>query len=329
MVIIFSERTFTERYIDMYPGPLLVRVAEMYFYQKLSQSQIANRMKVSIPTVSRMINEALQSGIVRVEVRDFEAQVNEVTREMKAKFGLREILAIKTPCPAEQGHLKKMLAKNAVDLLFRLTEHGDVVGIGPGETVYEMIESINPERQFPAVKILPLMGGWGIGGVEYEVNKLVSSMATKLGCDFNLIMAPALVDSPEVKGILFRQPQINHVVSMWDTVNVAVFSLGPEIRSGSYPQLSHEPERLAEARAAQAVGDVLGRFIDETGTEADLEINRRLISIPFPILKQIPVRIGIGGGSPKIRAVKAALTGGLINSLVTDYETCLCIVKED
>ena len=313
----------------MYPGPLLVRVAEMYFYQKLSQSQIADRMKVSIPTVSRMINEALQSGIVRVEVRDFEAQVNEVTREMKARFGLREILAIKTPCPAEQGHLKKMLAKNAVDLLFRLTGHGDVVGIGPGETVYEMIESINPERQFPAVKILPLMGGWGIGGVEYEVNKLVSSMATKLGCDFNLIMAPALVDSPEVKGILFRQPQINHVVSMWDTVNVAVFSLGPEIRSGSYPQLSHEPERLAEARAAQAVGDVLGRFIDEMGTEADLEINRRLISIPFHILKQIPVRIGIGGGSPKIRAVKAALTGGLINSLVTDYETCLCIVKED
>lgn len=313
----------------MYPSPLLVKVAEMYFYQKLSQGQIAKRLDVSIPTVSRMINMALESGIVKVEVHDFEIHVDEVTREVKDKFNLDEIIVITESRPSEQRYLKKILAKNAVDLLYRRTQHGSVVGIGPGETIYEMIESINPKRSFLGVKILPLMGGWGIGGVEYEVNKLVSSMATKLGCDFNLIMAPALVDSAKVKDIFFRQPQIEHVISMWHEIDVAVFSVGPEIRTGSYPQLSGESARLDEAKQAQAVGDVLGRFIDAEGNEADLELNKRLISLPFHLLKKIPVRIGIGGGSPKIRAVKAAVKGGLVNALVTDYETCVSILKED
>jgi deoxyribonucleoside regulator len=313
----------------MYPSPLLVKVSEMYFYQKLSQSEIAKRLDVSIPTVSRMINMALESGIVKVEVRDFQAQADEVVREVKDRFDLNEIVVVTESYPSEQRYLKKMLAKNAVDLLYKLTRHGSVVGIGPGETIYEMTESIDPKRPFRGVKILPMMGGWGIGGVEYEVNKLVSSMATRLGCDFNLIMAPALVDSPEVKDIILRQPQIEYVISMWQTIDVAVFSIGPEIQSGSYPQLSGESAKLDEARRAQAVGDVLGRFIDAAGNEASLELNRRLISLPFYLLEKIPARIGIGGGIQKMRAVKAALKGGLVNALVTDYETCVSLLKED
>lgn len=313
----------------MYSVALMVKVAELYFYHKLAQGQIAKKLGISVPTVSRILNEALKSGVVKVEVVNFETRIDQITKAVQEKFGLKEIAVIKTPLDNDQRFLKKMLGKTAVDLLYKVTKAGYIIGIGPGETILEMIESLDPQRHFSGVKILPLMGGWGIGGVEYEVNKLVSVMATKLGCDFNLVLAPALVSSPEVKEIFLAESEIKEVVSMWDSVDVAIFSLGPEIETRNYPQLAYENERLLEAKNLRAVGDVLGRFIDENGIEPNVTLNKRMISIPFPLLKKIPFRIGIGGGKAKARAVKAALKGNLINILVTDDETCQMILEED
>ena len=56
-------------------------------------------------------------------------------------------------------------------------------------------------------------------------------------------------------------------------------------------------------------------------------INHRIIGIKFENLTRIPKRIGIACGSEKAGAVKAALTGGLLTTLITDESAALRILS--
>lgn len=311
----------------MYEPGLMIKIAEMYYYRKLSQKAIADKLGVSVPTVSRILSDALVAGNIRVEIIDKERSIAALSETMKKKFRLRGASVIASPTSPNPGYLKKLLGKTAGTLLLEAVKPGDVVGIGPGETMLELVESLDPGETLPGITLLPLMGGWGYGGVAYEVNKLLGNAANALRCDFNLMPCPALVSSEEVRRVLLEEPLIVEIARKWDKVDVAVFSMGGEVDDAHYPQLRRNEALISVAKEAGAVGDVLGRFIGPLGQELDLEVNRRIVAITTDALKKVPLRIGIGGGSSKIRSIHAALGSGLINYLVSDEGTCETILK--
>ena len=54
-----------------------------------------------------------------------------------------------------------------------------------------------------------------------------------------------------------------------------------------------------------------------------LEHHHRLITVKLMQLKKMKHVIGIAGGSEKIKAIRGAITGGIIHSLITDETTAL------
>ena len=69
------------------------------------------------------------------------------------------------------------------------------------------------------------------------------------------------------------------------------------------------------------IGEVIGRAYDENGNIIHSELDNRIIGVTLEELKQIPLKIGVGYGNQKVKAIKAALKGGLIDVLITDRET--------
>ncbi len=67
-----------------------------------------------------------------------------------------------------------------------------------------------------------------------------------------------------------------------------------------------------------AVGEVLGRFYDESGEPRGTEISKRTIGLDLEALVQIPFRCAIAGGEAKAGPTLGALNGTLCNALVTD-----------
>nr|WP_314319882.1 helix-turn-helix domain-containing protein [Paucilactobacillus nenjiangensis] len=47
-----------------------IAVARMYYEQELSQNQIAAQLGISRPTVSRLLQAAKKSGLIRIQIMD-------------------------------------------------------------------------------------------------------------------------------------------------------------------------------------------------------------------------------------------------------------------
>lgn len=313
----------------MYSDTLLIKIAELYYHKKMSQKGISREMGVSVSTVSRMLREAVDKGIVRVEVVDISERLVETEMELKSRFGLKEVVITESMLDQGGDLLKKQLGRKASDLFRRLVSPGEVIGIGSGITMAEMADSLAAASPLPAVKLVPLLGGWGSEQVEYEPSGLVTSMGRCLQCNFYHLLAPAIVSSPEVRKVIVNEPVIEKVVSLWNDLTSAYFSIGPEIGSGLVNSM---PSNFIDTTAVYemgAVGDLLGRIIDNGGNELDIPFNKQLIAIPFESLMKVGNRVGIGGGPSKYRSIGAVLRKGLINILVSDYDTCRYILETE
>jgi len=311
--------------MSMFPISQLIKVAELYYYRKMSQKEISLELNISPATVSRMFQEALNIGLVKVEIREISGDFQQLARELEARYGLEKAVVVQSPEQKNDWHLKKLLGKAASELFYETARSGDLIGIGPGETMLETISSLHYESALMDVHLLPLMGGWGSALLQRENNKLVITMASILQCDYSLVPAPAFVSSPEVKEIFLREDQVKHVTQLWADLDLALFSIGPELKRNMYTTLA--PDQNDIANTEKVVGDIVGKLIDGAGNELDHVYNKKIISIPFSLLKQVPKRIGVGGGPYKYRALKGALKGRFFNYLVTDHNTATRILE--
>ena len=75
---------------------LMARVARLYHERGLSQSQIAERLELSQPTVSRLLKRAEAEGIVRVVVTHPSGTHPELEEGLQEKYGLREAMVVET-----------------------------------------------------------------------------------------------------------------------------------------------------------------------------------------------------------------------------------------
>jgi deoxyribonucleoside regulator len=78
---------------------------------------------------------------------------------------------------------------------------------------------------------------------------------------------------------------------------------------------------LAELRAAGAVGDVIGRFLDVTGAIALPELDERTVGLPLGELAGDRISIGLAAGAGRGPIALAALRRRCVNVIVVDSVT--------
>jgi DNA-binding transcriptional regulator LsrR (DeoR family) len=75
-----------------------------------------------------------------------------------------------------------------------------------------------------------------------------------------------------------------------------------------------------------AVGDVCLRFYDAQGRPVETELDSRVVGITREQLAAARRQMGVVGGSRKHNAIRAAVTGGLVDVLATDQETAAALM---
>ena len=70
------------------------------------------------------------------------------------------------------------------------------------------------------------------------------------------------------------------------------------------------------------IGELAGVFFDADGRLVEAALSQRIVTISAEALRGIDEVIAIVSGEAKGEAVRAALTGGLVNAVVADAALC-------
>jgi len=295
----------------------LLRIAELYYVQGLKQDEIASRLRISRPWVSRLLGRAQELGLVRVQVQSPSAGVPELEAELVSRFGLRRAMVTHEGGSNTLPHV----ARAVTNYLISILSAGQVLAVTWGRTLHAVAQDF-PSAHISGLTVVPLVGGVGNQQPELHSNSICRQIATAVGGRAYMLNAPALTMGPEQRDVLLQDPQIRSILDIQSRADVAVVGLGAlqtsTLRGQGYLS-DDEVQRLA---ATDAVGDIALRFINAKGNLVDCAVHERLVGIDLRTLRRnAKCIVGVAVGKQKIPVLRAALMGRWLDALATDRET--------
>ena len=142
---------------------LLVKCCLLYYRENLGQQEICDILGVSRPTVSRLLKQGREQGIVKIEVHDpFAPEFGETERKLEERFGLQEVIVVEDrPVEIESEHVSALLAATALAYLDRVLKDGDTVGVTLGFTLHNIARADYVVDKAVHCRFVPVLGGVG------------------------------------------------------------------------------------------------------------------------------------------------------------------------
>lgn len=297
-----------------FPLSLIYQAARMYFIEDATQVQIAARLDVSRPTVSRLVAEARRIGIVKIEVLDpFEDQTVVLAEELRTALGLNAVyLAAMTHSATLGADLASPVGRAIQDMALK---PGDAMLLSSGKTTYEVANG--PLPRLSGIELAPAVGGQTDPLPWFQTNETTRVAAERTGAIPTFIFAQALPSIP-MRASLDNDPTFRHVVELWHGARGALLGIGapPAARATLSRGIPVEDPSLD-----RAAGDVCLNFFDNDGDPIEFPGSDRMVRTPASTLRKIPHAVGVAVGHEKVVSILGAVRAGLINELVTDVAT--------
>lgn len=308
---------------------LMVKIAKMYYEEGLTQTLISKRLGISRPKVSRLMQEAMDQGIVRIEIASIPGDYSDLMQQLQAKFGLIEAIVVEVTGPLTYESVSHVLGIAAAEYFQRIVKDGDVIGLTWGSALASMVAHLEQEKK-PNCMVVQMLGGLGSPNTNTHATDLVIRTAMALDGKMSLMPAPGLVDSIDSAKLLIADRHISQALDFVRKTDVAFVGIGAT-KYNPFLMRNEEIityEEMAVLRSQGAVGDISLHFFNLDGLEIDSEFHRRVIGVSYEVLRGISRVVGIAGGPDKYEAILGAIQGGLINTLVTDAETAQKLIEE-
>ncbi|PTM53280.1 sugar-binding transcriptional regulator [Desmospora activa] len=304
----------------------MVRAAYLYYEAGLNQSEVAKRIGLSRPLISKLLQKARETGIVEISIKDDTIVTTQLEEQLTNAFGLAEAIVIPVQEGWDDEEVKRQMAKTAGILLKKRITRSKTVGVSWGTTLYHFVQEF-PFVQAKHLRILPLIGGMGRNYGQLHSNQLAKQLADKLSATCEHLYVPAILSSENLKEQLLDSMDIRALLHEATRVDVAIVGLGSPYAS-TMTQLGYLKESdLESLMKFGAVGDINSRFIDENGEEVADPINERVIGIDVEDMRSIATVVCMVTGKGKAKALLAALHGGYIDILVVDSETAAAVLR--
>ncbi len=297
---------------------LMLQAARLYYEENHTQDEIARALKTSRPMVSRLLQQARAEGIVQIKIVDPRSRHSVVEKELLAAFPLTEVIVVATEGDADD-HARQRIGQAAAHYLERTLQNGDVLGVGWGRSLYEVVSALEPHRK-ARLTAVPLIGGLGQISPVFQVHELARLLAEAFDGTWHNLYFPALAESDEIAARLLRSVDGKQVTALWQNLSVALVGIGNVDFSAEMQMLFVnylDAATQARLRDARAVGDICVRFFDINGKPCPDTVTG-IVGISLKQLKQTRRVIGVAGGVSKAEAILGALRGHYIDILITD-----------
>lgn len=306
---------------------LIYQAALLYYEDQKTQTEIANILQISRPTVAQFLKEAREGGIVHITISPNFSSSSEASKGLLEKYNLQT--AIITPTEQSEQQTKANMGKALAAFVEHRAYDLHSIGLGWGTTLHEFVQAANP-LPFGHLSIVPLMGGASIESLHLHSNHLCFRLAEKYQATVSYYYAPAIADSPQQKQELMHSSFIKQAHKKALEVDLAIVSIGNPAQSSTYKQLGVvSPEDEKDLLEKAVVGDALATFYDQDGQAVETSLSQRMVGISLEELEMMNEVAILASGKPKARSLFALLQKGCVDHIIIDQEVAEYLLAKE
>jgi DNA-binding transcriptional regulator LsrR (DeoR family) len=306
---------------------LLAQVASMYYEQEMTQDAIARELGLSRVKIYRLLKQAREEQVVQFTITWPLQREPVLERALCKAFGLREALVLR-PSGSDQTYGLARLGQLGARYLEQMLHDGMTLTVCLGRSTYEVIHAVRPGFQ-GHVNVAQAVGSMAFTMPELDSAALTRELASKLQGTAHYLTTPMVADSGEDAAVMRSQRDIQRVLAMAHSADVALVGVGnldpvtSEFVKGGYLT----PGDLVNIRAAGGIGDMAGQIFTRDGQAYSGGFNERVIGLRLSELRQIPTVMAIALGHEKTQAIIGALCTGAIDVFCSDVPTVMAVLE--
>ena len=315
---------------------ILLKVVRRFYKERLSKTDIANELKISVTHVNRMLQEASEKGIVRISINAPRFEDLEIA--LSEKYHLAESIVV--DYTEDESYLRIDLGQAAATYFEEKVSAGKRVGVGSGRSMYEMVSHI--EERPRAIDLYPLnvMVQRELTTVSVDANSLVNTLWFKSRPDAKAFKVELFFPYSDVRTTvekvreLMKERSVSEFREELRALDYYFFSLS-ELRSNSIlVALAKEiGVGFEELRQRGIIGDCIFNTINAKGKEVGFGSEELTLGLSIEDLVEASSRdqarvVCVVGGLRKRQVLRVILERGAINVLITDRQVAASLLEE-
>ncbi|MBA3022046.1 sugar-binding transcriptional regulator [Propionicimonas sp.] len=311
-----------DRYEEMY------QAASRYYIQGETMESIARQLKLSRSSVSRLLKDARDSGLVRISLADHQGSASPMAATLAQIFGVR-VHMVSVRENANEAARFEQVARLAGKLLTEMVDDHQLIGVAWGVTLSHIVKHLG-RRPLVDATVVQINGGANQrgSGIPY-IGEILQAFGEAFDARVVLFPVPAFFDFAATKDAMWRERSVRNVLRLHDNLDLAVFGVGclqGRVPSHVYTAGYLDETDMAHLSADGVVGDVCTVLLREDGTYADIPHNARATGLTPAELQRINRRICVVADPSRAAAVVGALRSGAATDLVLDEGTARAVL---
>lgn len=301
----------------------LVKIAYWYYKRNMTQMEIAKRLGMTRQKINQIIGQLEDLRVVEIHINGLVDDYAELEYKLEMHFGLKQVSIVDADNTSRDYF--KDFGRKAAEVIAALLEDGQTIGLSWGSTLGETIRYIK-NKKLKKSRVVQLVGGLNSSSKLVRPDEITRYIATKLGCDFHILYAPALVDSAGTREMMLKENSIADTFAVIQKCDIAILGVGELNQESTITKEGFMPKERVEALIRQGgVGDIAMHPYTREGVWLP---NDNLIGIDCETLHSIPNVVILACGSKKAEAVTGAILTGCVNTVVIDKEMAKVIAKK-
>jgi Transcriptional regulator, contains sigma factor-related N-terminal domain len=308
---------------------LSVRAAELYYDENLTQDEIGGKLHLTRWKVGRLLAQARQQGIVRIEIVHPRARRVLAERALQERYGLKGAVVVSSAGVADDAELQRRVAQAAADFLTAMRPAPPTLGVSWGRTMHDVAASL-PVGWARGVGVVQINGGLSLTPGGGNAAATAISIAQKAFGSAHVLPIPAILEHAETKRSIERDRAVGSVLDRASKASAYLFSAGvPSDDSALVHSGYLTPDDVAVLVGKGAVGDVVGRFIGADGRPVDAELDSRTVGLGLDAIRSAETAIAVVAGEGKHDVARALAVNGLCTIMITDDRTAGALLEGD
>lgn len=309
---------------------MIATVAWLYHTRGLRQSAIAERLDISQSRVSRMLEQAVDLGIVRTTVVLPQDEQSVLEGEIESAYHLAEAHVFDLGDVRDEAQLGRELGQLLALHLQSSTMNAEVVGFTSwSRALHEMVRTLQPMPQASTRYVVEMLGDLGPPALQHAAAHNTQVLADLVGGEPMFLRVPGVMPSAQVRHTLLQHDShARATMEKLDSLDLALTGIGAvgvvaPLRAGDNFFTEAQIEKV---RKLGAVGEINLRYLAEDGEPVQTDFDDLIVGTTLTQLRRADRRIVVAGGPSKCRAIRAALVGGWVNVAFTDSVTARWLI---